>query len=77
MNSMELFTYIIIHIYVRKSGARICNTIALVNVVVFLSILNRWYLGDFTKMEGTQMKMFNFLWPIFEHYLPLTPTKNH
>jgi hypothetical protein len=25
---------------------------------------NRWYLFDFTKMEGTQMEMFNFLWLI-------------
>ena len=25
---------------------------------------NRWSLGDFTKMEGTQMEMFNFLWLI-------------
>ena len=37
-------------------------------------LLNRWYLGDFTKMEGTQMEMFNFLWLIWDHYLPLTPT---
>ena len=27
-------------------------------------LLNRWSLGDFTKMEGTQMEMFNFLWLI-------------
>ena len=40
------------------------------------SILNRWSLGDFTKMEGAQMEMFNFLWLIWDHYLPLTPTKN-
>ena len=39
--------------------------------------INRWSLGDFTKMEGTQMKMFNFLWLILGHYLPLTPTKNN
>ena len=26
-------------------------------------------------MEGTQMEMFNFLWLIWDHYLPLTPTK--
>ena len=38
--------------------------------------INRWSLGDFTKMEGTQMEMFNFLWLILDHYLPLTPTKN-
>ena len=38
--------------------------------------INRWYLGDFTKMEGTQMEMFNFLWLIWDHYLPLTPTRN-
>ena len=38
--------------------------------------LNRWYLGDFTKMEGTQMEMFNFLWLIWNHYLPLSPTRN-
>jgi hypothetical protein len=38
--------------------------------------LNRWSLGDFTKMEGTQMEMFTFLWLIWDHYLPLTPTKN-
>ena len=37
---------------------------------------NRWSLGDFTKMEGTQMEMFNFLWLIWDHYLPLTPTRN-
>ena len=28
-------------------------------------------------MEGTQMEMFNFLWLILGHYLPLTPTKNN
>jgi hypothetical protein len=28
-------------------------------------------------MEGTQMEMFNFLWLIWDHYLPLTPTKNN
>ena len=39
--------------------------------------LNRQSLGDFTKMEGTQMEMFNFLWLILGHYLPLTPTKNN
>ena len=38
--------------------------------------LNRWSLDDFTKMEGTQMEMFNFLWLIWDHYLPLTPTRN-
>jgi hypothetical protein len=27
-------------------------------------------------MEGTQMEMFNFLWLILGHYLPLTSTKN-
>jgi hypothetical protein len=27
-------------------------------------------------MEGTQMEMLNFLWLIWDHYLPLTPTKN-
>ena len=27
-------------------------------------------------MEGTQMEIFNFLWLIWVHYLPLTPTKN-
>ena len=27
-------------------------------------------------MEGTQMEMFNFLWLIWDYYLPLTPTKN-
>ena len=37
--------------------------------------LNRWSLGDFTRMEGTQKEMFNFLWLIWVHYLPLTPTK--
>ena len=36
-----------------------------------LKRLNRWSLGDFTKMEGTQMEMFNFLWLIWDHYLPL------
>ena len=30
--------------------------------------------GDFTKMEGTQMEIFNFLWLIWD--LPLTPTRN-
>jgi hypothetical protein len=39
-------------------------------------VFNRRSLGDFTKMEGTQMEMFNFLWLILDHYLPLTPTKN-
>ncbi len=43
---------------------------------VFRLYLNRQSLGDFTKMEGTQMEMFNFLWLILGHYLPLTPTKN-
>jgi hypothetical protein len=33
-------------------------------------------LGDLTNMEGTQMEIFNFLWLILDHYLPLTPTKN-
>ena len=33
-------------------------------------------LGDFTKMERTQMEMFHFLWLIWDNYLPLTPTKN-
>ena len=28
------------------------------------------------KMEETQMEIFNFLWLILDHYLPLTPTKN-
>ena len=39
------------------------------------SIFNRQSLGDFTKVEGTQMEMFNFLWIIWVHYLHLTPTK--
>ena len=38
--------------------------------------LNRWSLGDFTKVEGTQMEMLNFLWIIWVRYLPLTPNKN-
>ena len=35
------------------------------------AFFNRWYLGDFTKMEGTQMEMFNFLW------LPLPTLNSH
>ena len=42
--------------------------------VVNLDMLNKWSLGDFDKMEGTQMEVFNFLWLIWDHYLPLTPT---
>ena len=34
-------------------------------------LFNKQSLGDFTKMEGTQMEMFNW-----DQYLPLTPTKN-
>ena len=34
-------------------GARICNTIALVNVVVFLSILNHNYLQGISNWNGT------------------------
>ena len=44
MNSMELFTYIIIHIYVRK----------LVNVVVFLSILNHNYLHTLDSLINAE-----------------------
>ena len=43
---------------------------------LFRTAFNRQSLGDFTKMEGTQMEMFNFLWLILDHYQPLTPTKN-
>ena len=42
----------------------------------FIYLLNRWSLGDFTIMEGTHMEMFNFLWLIWDHYLPLTPARN-
>jgi hypothetical protein len=38
--------------------------------------VNRQSLGDFTKIEGTEIEMFIFLWLILGHYLPLTPTKN-
>ena len=33
-------------------------------------------LGGSTESEPTQMEMFNFLWLIWDHYLPLTPTRN-
>ena len=66
MNSMELFTYIIIHIYVRKSGARICNTIALVNVVVFLSILNHNYLHTLDSLINAEFTSI-----VFEYFARL------
>ena len=44
---------------------------------ISINQLSRQSLGDFIKMEGTQMEMFNFLWLILGHYLPLTPTKNN
>ena len=40
-----------------------------------LDYINRWSLGDFTKVEETQMEIFNFLWLIMD--LPLTPTENN
>ena len=46
--------------------------------VRILSVLtiNSGSLGGSTESEPTQMKMFNFLWLIWDHYLPLTPTRN-
>ena len=42
----------------------------------WIQTINRWSLSDFTKIEGTQMEIFNFLWLIWDHYLTLTPTKS-
>ena len=39
---------------------------------LIFSKLNRQSLGDFTKMEGTQMEMFNFLWLIMGNYIYTT-----
>ena len=55
--------------------AKICPKNIMALLVIMLGPFNRWSLGDFTKMEGTQREMFNFLWLIWDHYLPLTPTK--
>ena len=43
---------------------------------LYRKLLNRQSLGDFTKVEGTQMEIFNFLWLIWVNSLPLTPTKH-
>ena len=53
------------------------KVITLNNDKIGYDLCNRWSLGDFTKIEGTQMEMFNFLWLIWDHYLPLTATKNN
>ena len=37
---------------------------------------NSGSLGGSTESEPTQMEMFNFMWLIWDHCLPLTPTKN-
>ena len=41
-----------------------------------LTGLNSGSLGGSTESEPTQMEIFNFLWLIWDHYLPLTPTRN-
>ena len=38
-------------------------------------ILNSGSLGGSTELEPTQMELFNFLWLIWDHYLPLNPTR--
>ena len=63
-------------LYVNVTFGSVENGLKLKKVNVGYGLINRWYLGDFTKMEGTQMEMFNFLWLIWDHYLPLTPTRN-
>ena len=37
---------------------------------------NSGSLGGSTESEPTQMEMFNFMWLIWDHCLPLTPTRN-
>ena len=45
-------------------------------VTVSCTCFNSGSLGGSTKLEPTQMELFNFLWLIWDHYLPLTPTRN-
>ena len=61
-------------LFAKNSQILLKNSI--IPILLTFIYLNRWSLGDFTKMEETQMEMFNFLWLIWDHYLPLTPTKN-
>ena len=50
--------------------------------IVFLAFVtldesfNSGSLGGSTESEPTQMEMFNFMWLIWDHCLPLTPTRN-
>ena len=48
------------------------------DIVVFSREMNfnSGSLGGSAESEPTQMEMFNFMWLIWDHYLPLTPTRN-